>query len=410
MSNYTQTTIFTPKDSLPPSNPAKTIFGAAYDVEFGNISTAIASKVDTSSAASLLSVNVTGSSIPANGIYLPSANTLGFATNSTNVGSISSTGLWTIPTPTASNGVSLLVNGLGTGGYATLALVSPFSTYMGISAPSGQEAGIYIGGNGTNTAPTYTTGALFLRSKADSSATILNNAAGGTLGIGGNSTVAITCGNLGQVTIIAPSSLALTPLTIQGTSGGGGWIVGTVSVNNSITCDFTNSSTGTAASSYIRFLNSADNFYVGLTGTGYSGSFLTGGPTGESAFISTSSTQALALGTAGTARLIIGGSGGVTIPVATGSNTLTVSSAAGENAVSILGSSTTGQSLGLIIEAGTNSSDYAMRVYNYNASTTFMLIYGDGSVVCNSATGGAKGAGTINCSGLYVNGVAVTVP
>lgn len=49
MSNYSQTTFFTPKDSLPPSNPAKTIFGAAYDVEFGNISTAIASKYDSSS-------------------------------------------------------------------------------------------------------------------------------------------------------------------------------------------------------------------------------------------------------------------------------------------------------------------------------------------------------------------------
>ena len=46
MSNYTQTTFFAPKDSLPQGNPAKTIFGAAYDVEFGNISIAIASKFD----------------------------------------------------------------------------------------------------------------------------------------------------------------------------------------------------------------------------------------------------------------------------------------------------------------------------------------------------------------------------
>lgn len=46
MSNYSQTTFFTPKDTLPSGNPAKTIFGAAYDVEFGNISVAIASKLD----------------------------------------------------------------------------------------------------------------------------------------------------------------------------------------------------------------------------------------------------------------------------------------------------------------------------------------------------------------------------
>lgn len=50
MSNYSQTTIFTPKDSLPPSDPNKTIFGAAYDIEFGNIATAIASKYDTATA------------------------------------------------------------------------------------------------------------------------------------------------------------------------------------------------------------------------------------------------------------------------------------------------------------------------------------------------------------------------
>jgi hypothetical protein len=47
MSNYSQTTFFTPKDSLPSGNPAKVIDGAAYDVEFGNISTAIASKFDS---------------------------------------------------------------------------------------------------------------------------------------------------------------------------------------------------------------------------------------------------------------------------------------------------------------------------------------------------------------------------
>jgi len=46
MSNYTQTTFFAPKDALPPGNPAKTIFGAAYDTEFGNLSVAITSKQD----------------------------------------------------------------------------------------------------------------------------------------------------------------------------------------------------------------------------------------------------------------------------------------------------------------------------------------------------------------------------
>jgi 2-phospho-L-lactate guanylyltransferase (CobY/MobA/RfbA family) len=48
MSNYSQTTNFTAKDSLPSGTPAKIIRGADFDVEFGNISTAIATKADTS--------------------------------------------------------------------------------------------------------------------------------------------------------------------------------------------------------------------------------------------------------------------------------------------------------------------------------------------------------------------------
>src|SRR5476649_719254 len=54
MSNYTQTTFFGPKDALPPGNPAKTIFGAPYDVEFGNIAIAIASKFDSTSGVAIL--------------------------------------------------------------------------------------------------------------------------------------------------------------------------------------------------------------------------------------------------------------------------------------------------------------------------------------------------------------------
>lgn len=48
MSNYTQTTFFAPKDSLPINNPGKTIFGAAYDVEFANLATAVNSKSNIS--------------------------------------------------------------------------------------------------------------------------------------------------------------------------------------------------------------------------------------------------------------------------------------------------------------------------------------------------------------------------
>lgn len=121
MSNYTQTTFFTPKDSLPVSSPAKTIFGAAYDVEFGNISTAIASKPDATTVASFLNVNVTGSAVPTNGIYLPGTNILGFTTAGNQVGTVDATGHWTINTPASGTSAAFTVNGLN--GASTFAML-----------------------------------------------------------------------------------------------------------------------------------------------------------------------------------------------------------------------------------------------------------------------------------------------
>jgi hypothetical protein len=53
-------------------------------------------------------ISVTGTTVPGNGTYLPSANTVGFSTNSTARGTISSAGNWTINAP--GSGVALYVN------------------------------------------------------------------------------------------------------------------------------------------------------------------------------------------------------------------------------------------------------------------------------------------------------------
>ena len=44
MSNYTKTTNFTAKDTLPTGNPAKIIKGSDFDTEFDALVTAVASK------------------------------------------------------------------------------------------------------------------------------------------------------------------------------------------------------------------------------------------------------------------------------------------------------------------------------------------------------------------------------
>lgn len=55
-------------------------------------------------------VTVNGATVPANGVYLPSANTLGFSSNTTARGTVNSTGNWVINAP--SSGVALTVNGV----------------------------------------------------------------------------------------------------------------------------------------------------------------------------------------------------------------------------------------------------------------------------------------------------------
>ena len=49
MSNYTKTTNFTAKDTLPTGNAAKIIKGSDFDIEFDALVTAVASKANSES-------------------------------------------------------------------------------------------------------------------------------------------------------------------------------------------------------------------------------------------------------------------------------------------------------------------------------------------------------------------------
>jgi hypothetical protein len=139
VANYVQTTFFTPKDTLPTTNPAKTIFGSAYDVEFGNISAAIATKYDnTTTAPSLLSLTVgtpTGGnlgagsinaqSISVNNVAVLTVGGGGFVSSITGtanqITASASTGAVTLSLPqnvvipTPANGTALTVTAVSTG-------------------------------------------------------------------------------------------------------------------------------------------------------------------------------------------------------------------------------------------------------------------------------------------------------
>jgi hypothetical protein len=65
MSNYTKTTNFAAKDSLPSGNANKIVRGTEIDTEYTNIATAVNSKADTAAptftgTVTAATVNVTG--------------------------------------------------------------------------------------------------------------------------------------------------------------------------------------------------------------------------------------------------------------------------------------------------------------------------------------------------------------
>lgn len=92
-------------------------------------------------------LNVTGSTIPANGIYLPSANTLGFATNSASRGSVNSTGNWSIAAPTS--GTALTVSNVSGTGQALL---------LGNGSTDSGQSLVGIGSGYTNSRGTFASG------------------------------------------------------------------------------------------------------------------------------------------------------------------------------------------------------------------------------------------------------------
>jgi len=95
MSNYTPTTNFAAKDSLPSGDPAKTIRGAEFSTEFNDLASSIASKANSanpifSGTVTLDDLNVSGDTAL--------GGTLGVTGNTTLGGTLEVTGLLTADT------------------------------------------------------------------------------------------------------------------------------------------------------------------------------------------------------------------------------------------------------------------------------------------------------------------------
>lgn len=78
MSNYTKTTNFTAKDSLPTGNSQKIVRGSEFDTEFNAIATAVATKADLAGpaltgTATAVNLTVSGTLTASGGITLTGA-------------------------------------------------------------------------------------------------------------------------------------------------------------------------------------------------------------------------------------------------------------------------------------------------------------------------------------------------
>lgn len=121
-------------------------------------------------------------------------------------------------------------------------------------------------------------------------------------------------------------------------------------------------------------------------------------------FLIDTTNAAISLGSNGTS----GAGGAVTVQ----SGNAATTGAGGSLSLSAGNGAGSGQSGGsLSLSAGTPGSGGAAGVigfYTNGAGTARALVNGDGGVTVGSPTGGSKGLGTVNTTGLYVNGTAVS--
>jgi hypothetical protein len=187
MSNYTQTTNFATKDALASGNPLKVVKGTEINVEFANIATAVATKLDASGGT------VAGATIATSTI---NSSTIGATTPSTGAfTTLSATGVTTL-----SNAVLPVIDNIKLG-YATTATAAGTTTLT--SASNNQQ---FFTGSTTQTVvlPVTSTLALGL------SYLIVNNSTG---------VVTVQSSGANIITLIpAGASVRCTCILITGTT------------------------------------------------------------------------------------------------------------------------------------------------------------------------------------------------
>lgn len=283
-------------DTDPPTSPINTqdpVGAFSITQVTGNFTT-----ITVSAQGQIAYLTVTGNTIPANGLYLPAANRLGFATGTTARGYIDSNGQWVISSPSAS-GPALVVHALGTNNTNTIQLPEAGSMIQMARSTDGTLHGYLGSRGGTNTFSLYNDGGV----------TSELTTGAGTLGLSTNAAQRVAISATGQVSVNAPDSAGY---TIQ---------------MSAAAANTTNALTMFTQGSMINFARSTDGSLSGFVGsragTTSTSIYNSGGVTAEvevdSATVSVK-TNALT-------RLSVASGGQITVPAPASGNALTVGSA-----------------------------------------------------------------------------------
>lgn len=366
--------------TLPAGNPVVTltvISSAWANTTMSDVATALTGSLPTDGTAPMTGAlrlvdgavgtpGLTWASETTSGWYRIGANQFGFSVATVLALSVNASRAWNIPAPAAGAALTL-TNLAGSPGLNVVGAGTVPLSLQELTALPNNVLNCYVGVATAAIAPSGINGDLILVSRTSN-----DNSIGFATGNGGAAAFRLTISGTGNVVVASPTSG--TALTVNGVNGG----------------TPINSDTGT--------LTSLTNYRIAAssnTGAVW-GIGLTAAPAFAISRIDVAATP-----------FTISLTGNVTIAAPSSGIGLTVNGVASANTLVVQASTSSGNSGGMLLNAGTTSADNALVINNAAASVQYVRVAGDGSVVVGSPTGGNQGLGTLNATGLFVNGVAL---
>jgi hypothetical protein len=187
----------------------------------------------------------------------------------------------------------------------------------------------------------------------------------------------------------------------------------TINGNSTPLLGIQNLSTGSGAGAAIAATNLFNNLYMTITGTGYSGSLITGSPTGQGGFVYTTGAIPLTLGTNGGANLIIASGGNMSIDAAApaiNSTLIVAGSQSGANAnglttnPSLVFSGNSQSMYGIVSESNISLGGFSSSLSYANIAAATPTVGGSGTLGTSYQLYIAQGVAATASYGIYQAG------